>query len=330
MRGFFNLAALGAPLLFVAVGCSDPQPMTCSGANVVANEKNNYAFTSTIVLPPVKVAPLSNLTFDWSGLSRDFLGHPINPATDVVQAIMMIWALPRADFETALNADELYPADLVVSPPLVHPIAGATSARLHDFMVNGTAVTMEMFDAYFDVSLFPPATSTFVVALQSGTEIGRDILMLQAFELDAASTSTNVSITDTSTALTYRANLHDLTITGVPGGTPAMTIDWLPMKTNALGAEFKENYITNAVVGHYTQTPAELEAKFLDLDRIATATYTADVPAGSTLDFTTLRDENNAAFPGIDDNGTWLIGLVCGNCRNPAPWYMSILKPCSM
>ena len=77
---------------------------------------------------------------------------------------------------------------------------------------------------------------------------------------------TNVALTNDSTKLTYTANLHSLTITGVPGGTPALTLDWSQMKTNALGAEFQDAYITSAVVGHYTQTPAELEANFLDLD----------------------------------------------------------------
>jgi len=156
------------------------------------------------------------------------------------------------------------------------------------------------------------------------------IRMLQAFDLDASSTNTNVALTNDSTKLSYAANLHNLTITGVPGGTPALSLDWSQMTTNALGAAFKEGYITSAVVGHYTQTPAELEANFLDLDRIATATYRADVLSGSVLDFTTLRDGSGAAFTGIDDTGTWLVGLICGNCRNPAPWYMTILKTCSM
>ena len=57
------------------------------------------------------------------------------------------------------------------------------------------------------------------------------------------------------------------------------------MTTNALGAAFKESYVTSAVVGHYTQTPAELEAKFLDLDRIAVATYRANIEAGSVARF---------------------------------------------
>ena len=320
-------------LCLTALGCSggtDAQPTMCFGANVVASEQNDYAFRSTITLSPVTVAPMSNLTFEWGGLTKDFLGRSLNPVTDLDTAIMMIWALPRAEFEADLNADALYTADLVVSPPLNLPLAGETSGQLHNFLVNGTALSPAMFNDYFDATLYTPANSTFIIAVQTGLDLGRGIRMLQAFNLDASSTVTNVTLTNDSTKLTYAASLHDLTITGVPAGTPALTLDWSQMHTNALGAEFKEAYVTSAVVGHYTQTPAELEAGFLDLDRIATATYRADVPSGSVLDFTTLRDENGAAFPGIDDSGTWLVGLICGNCRNPAPWYMTILKTCSM
>src|SRR4029079_19338469 len=159
-----------------SAGCTgDPQPTICFGASVVAGEANNYTFTSTITLPPVTVAAMSNLTFDWSGLTKDFLGRPMNPATDLGAALMMIWDLPRADFEAALNADALFTADLVVSPPLNLPVAGNTSGHLHDFLVNGTAVTPEMFNAYFDAAKYTPANSTFIVAVQTGTDLGRDI-----------------------------------------------------------------------------------------------------------------------------------------------------------
>ncbi len=141
---------------------------------------------------------------------------------------------------------------------------------------------------------------------------------------------TTVPITNDSTKLSYTANLHSLTITGVPAATPALTLDWSQMKTNGLGRPFAEGSVTSAIVGHYSQTPAELETQFLDLDRIALATYRADIMSGSVLDFTTLKDASGASFPGIDGQGTWLVGLICGNCRNPAPWYMTILKPCSM
>ena len=141
--------------------------------------------------------------------------------------------------------------------------------------------------------------------------------MLQAFNVDASSSNTNVTMTNDSTKLTCQVSLRNLTITGVPGGTAALMLDWSQMQTNALGAQFKEGYITSAVVGHYTQTPEELEAKFLDLDTIATNYYRANIGAGSVLDFSTLKDTGGASFPGVDDSGTWLVGLICGNCRNP-------------
>lgn len=322
-----------APFFLLTLGCGGgdaPQPMMCFSANLLANEKSNYAFTSTITLPPITVKAMANLAFDWSGVKQDFLGHALDPARSLNTALVMLWDLPLDALETALNADALYTSDLIVSPPPSLPLTGATSAHLYDFTVNGTPITPEMFDAYFDATLYTPANSSFLVAVQQGSELGREIRMLQAFRLDSASTVTDVKLTNSSTRLTYNANLRSLTITGVPGGTAALTLDWSQLTTNALGAAFKEGYVTSAVVGHYAQTPAELEAKFLDLDRIASEYYRADIPSGSVLDFTTLKTESGAAFPGIGEDGTWLVGLICGNCRNPAPWYMTILKPCTM
>jgi hypothetical protein len=307
----------------------------CFGANVVASEKNDYSFSSTITLPTVTVGQMSNLNFDWSGLTRDFEGHPLDPTTDLGMAIVMAWNLPLADFEKDLNADALFTSDLILSPPLSLVLApGVTSAHLYDFTINQTPVTPAMINQYFDATLYPPATASFVMGVQTGTDLGRQLRMLQAFNLDATSSVTTITLTDGSTELSYTANLHDLTITGVPGGTPALTLDWTQMQTqmqtNGLGRTFEPGSVTSALVGHYAQTPAELEAQFLDLDRIALATYRADIGSGSALDFTTLQDDSGATFPGIDDQGTWLVGLFCGNCRNPAPWYMTILKPCSM
>jgi len=333
MRLFVSIAVplaslCGSALVVGGCGGGLSSPV-CQGANVVASEQNDYRFTSQITLAPVTVAPMSNLRFDWTGLTKDFQGHALTPATDLGMAIVMWWDLPLSEFEKELNEDALYTKDLIFSPPISLELAGVTSANLYDFTVNTTTVTPEMINPYFDASAYTPANSTFIVAVQTGIDLGRQIRMLQAFNLDAGSSVTNIALTDDSTKLSYTANLHSLAPVGVPAGTPALTLDWSHMTTNALGREFTEGYVTSAVVGHYTQTPAELEARFLDLDRIAIATYRADIPAGSSLDFTTLKDETGGDFPGIDDSGTWLVGLVCGNCRNPAPWYMTILKPCS-
>jgi hypothetical protein len=340
------LLALSLPSFVSACSSSDPpggatsgctskavtvtqQPVTCNGATIVAKEANDYAFSSTITLTPVTVKQMSNLTFDWSAVTKDFLGHTLQSG-DLNTALAMLWGLKLSDLETALNADELFTSDLVASPPPSMAINGNTSAKLYDFTINGTALPPEMINGYFDAAMYTPASSTYLLGVQHGTELGREMKMLQAFNVDASSSNTNVTMTNDSTKMTCQVSLRNLTITGVPGGTPALMLDWSQMQTNALGAQFKDGYITSAVVGHYSQSPADLEAKFLDLDTIATNYYRANIGAGSVLDFSTLKDAGGASFPGIDDSGTWLVGLICGNCRNPAPWYMTILKPCTM
>ncbi len=332
-------ALLLLSLSLSALACSSdsggaPQPMMCLGAHVVANEANDYAFSSTITLPPVTVKSMANLTFTWNQVSMDFLLHPLSPTSDLNTISVLLWQLPLADLESKLNADTLSQMDLVVVPPPSWPAPGATTggatqANLHDFTVNGTPIAAADYDSFFDPALYPPSQYSYMVAAATGTTIGQGFRMIQSFNLAAGASATTVALTNASTKLTYHANLHSLTITGVPGGTPNLMLDSGQMKTNALGAMFAQGYITSAIVGHYNETPSQLEAKFLDLATIATNYYRADIPSGSVLDFTTLRDGNGAAFPGVDDKGTWLVGLICGNCRNPAPWYMTILKPCT-
>lgn len=334
--------ALGACLCAATLGCGSDgggggggagaggaQSTACLG-HVLANEKNDYSFSSTITLTPVTVAQMSNLTFDWSGLTRDFEGHDVSPAADLGLAVVMFWDLPLDQFETKLNADALFTSDLIVSPPLSLPLtAGTTSAHLYDFTINTTPVTPDMINPYFDATLYSPSHASFIAGVEAGTVLGRNLRMMQAFNLDASSSTTVVPITNDSMKLSYTVNLHDLTTTSVPAATAALTLDWSQMTVNGLGREFAPGDVTDAILGHYAETPAELEAKFLDLDRIALATYRTSIPSGFVVDFTTFKDKSGAPFTGIDGTGTWLLGLVCGNCRNPAPLYMTILDSCS-
>ena len=320
------------PLLAIACGSSGGEgpSVTCTDGNIVASEANDYAFSSTITLPPVTVTSMSNLAFDWGQVTKDFLGHTVDPVADLNTIVVMLWNMSLGEFEKELNADSLQTKYLVASPPpSLMPSTGMTSAMLYDFTINGNSITPAMFNMDFDPVAFPPASTTYLLAAQTGTNLGTGIRMLQAFQLDDASTNTAVTLTNTSAQLKYTADLHSLHPTGVPAGTAAISLDWGPLdgQTNALGATFIATNITSAIVGHYTQTPAELETQFLYLQLTATELYTATIPPGTVLDFTTLADSSGKPFPGVDGTGTWLVGLTCGNCKNPAPWYLTILVP---
>ena len=314
------------------------QPVACMGTAAVASAANNYAFTSTMRLPPVTVKSMSNLTFDWAGVSKDFLGHPIGAGNTLDTVSLLVFSSPIAEVETKLNADTLSLQDVTVVPPPSWPAPGMTpgdktSAQLYTFTANGSEIMQAQFDDATNPATYPPDMYTYMAAAANGMVIGEGFRMLQTFHVDPGASSTTVALKNDSTQLTCQVSLRNLTITGVTAGTPALTLSWQNMvdmgANNALGSLFKDNYITRAIVGHFSETPEELEKKFLDLDVIATTYYRADIVTGASLDFTTLKDDNGASFTGIDGNGTWMVGLICGNCRNPAPWYMTILKPCA-
>ena len=302
------------------------------GASVIANEVNDYSFMSTLMFPPVSVKPMSDLTFDWSGVTTDFIDHPVNVQTDISMVNILMWNLTLSELQTKLNADSLAQMDLTVVPLTLSTTQDGgvvTSADLFSFGFNGMPVTSDEVLPYFDPTMYDPSDHIYTVIVASGTTVGQGARMIQSFVLDPTSTNTAVTVTDMSTTLMYTANLHMLQPTMIPAGKAAITLDWSMMTTNALGNPFTSQSITNALVAHYTQTPAELEQQFLNLELIATNLYQGGISSGTVVDFSTLQDSNGNRFSGIDATGTWIVALQCGNCRNPAPWYLSILQPCN-
>jgi hypothetical protein len=325
------------PLLTVSCGSKssgDSPSVTCTNGTMIAAEENNYNFTSSIMLHPVKVKPQSDLMFDWGGVTKDFLGHSVNAAVDLDTIFVILVNLPVATFENQLDNDTFSTGSVQITPPPQFMPSGQTSGSLYEnFTAGGETITPDLAAPYFDPNMWTPSNSTFAVAAETGPNLGTNIRMLQSFELDPNSSNTKVTLTNSSTTLTYHADLQSLHPTGVPAGTANLTLDWSQIDKNALGNSFGNmpgsptTSITSAIVGHYTQSLSQLESQFLDLETVAQDLYTASIDFGNTLDFTTLKDNNNNSFTGITSDGTWLVALRCGACQNPAPWYLTVLKP---
>jgi hypothetical protein len=297
----------------------------CGASPIMANAVNNYTFSSTLTLPPVSVKPNSELTFEWDGLTKDFMGHDLVATTVNV----MLWQLPLAELEEKMNADDLDARDAVT--PIKQDITPAvTSADLFDFVTVADEPLMEdQILPFFQIETNPPDMNTYTVILSDGDlSANGEARMMQSFLLDETSENTTVTLTDDSTGLEYETDLEALQPTLVVAGSNTTVIDWEDMLLTSLGTEFKPNQITEARIAHYTETPAELEAKFLDLEIIAQETYETAVESGVSISFDKFKNEAGATFPGITSEGTWILALSCGACRNPAPWYMTILKPC--
>jgi len=144
-----------------------------------------------------------------------------------------------------------------------------------------------------------------------GTEVGQGAVMIQSFLLDKGSTITEVKMTSSSTRLTWKANLHSLTPVGIPPQQASITFDWTDsISKNALGATFEPTYITSALVGHYSESVAQLEGKFLDIELIATELYEgssrserASTSRRSRTRTTTLLRASTIPAPGLSPSG---------------------------
>ena len=306
-----------------------PGAVTCGETSLIASASHNYTFSGTVTLVPVTVAPNAELIFDWAGVTMDLRGRAGDPKKDLNTISMLMWELSPSDLQAKLNADTMQTKDLTTIPLTFNPDGNTTSARLFSFTVNGQAIDPNTILPYFDSNRYSITNHVYTLMATTGSVIGQDTRMIQSFQLDPSSSNTTVKMTSTSTKLTYAVDLRSLTPTVIPAGQPAITLDWSQMTINALGSPFDSNNISKAMVGHYTQTLSELERAFPNLELLASELYQGDIPVGTSSDFSLLKSTAGQRFSGIDGTGTWIVALQCGGCVSPAPWYLSILKPCS-
>jgi hypothetical protein len=305
---------------------------SCSMSSFNATEANDYKFTSVLSLVPTPIKPKTDLMFEWGSITHDFTQHRLDAKVDVDQILMMLWRLNLTDLQKKLNDDDLRGTDLVGGVPFSYTTDGAsTNANLLSFKVgSGEPVGPEIILERLDPAMYPPANYTYTIMASTGTELGQGVRMIQAFKLDPTSSNTAVKIDDKSTGLEYTADLHSLQPAMITAGQAAIKLNWgTTIQKNALGIAFDPTSITEAMVGHYTQTPTELQTKFLDLESIATELYRTQIASGTSVDFSTMKTMDGKSFTGITSAGTWIVALRCGSCRNPAPWYLTVLKPCS-
>jgi hypothetical protein len=302
---------------------------------IVASAADNYKFHSDLTIQVTNVQPLpapgmSMLKFDWGGVTKDLLGHDVN-LMDIGMVEIGLWNLTLDQFEKKLNDDALAQTDLAIIATIIPAMPGVTTGNIYQLTETGQMLTADQIDPYLDIMTYPPGNHVYTAMVANGTALGKGTRMIQGFQLDSTSTNNLVTVSNDSTKLSMTADLHSLTSPMVPAGTPAITIDWSAITMTAAGLEFDPTQITKLRVGKYSisATDMEMPSNFLNLDTIADTMYTAPINSGTSIDLSKAKDSAMNPFPGIDDAHTWILALNCGDCANPAPWYMTVLKPCA-
>jgi hypothetical protein len=306
---------------------------TCvSDGQLVITDDTNYSFSSTMTIQSTVVKDATDITFDWSQVTADMFGVQIDPRLDIDHVVISLWRMTETELADNMNKDNL-PLGSNQGALTFYPNDAADHANLLEFDSFGNPVPEEDIWLRFDTSTpnyaYPPENHTWMMMVGSGDDATKGAQMLGFFKLDPASTNTVVALTNDSTDLDYTVDLQSIKQIPVPAGMAELSIDWSQMTTNALGNEYVGNQITNAVVAHYSMTLAELEEQFVFLEERSAQWWEANVPSGTSIALNTLEDETGSTFPGIDADGIWLVALRCTiNCNNPAPWSITVLKPC--
>lgn len=306
-------------------GCGEADPAAdddaCpdEGAEVVFADGNGYAFDGALDIASTDLADGVEPVFDWSGLTRDLQGHPLDPASEVDNAaVVVLRDVTEEEVEHGLSNDSLEQS--AVALYVSWEPAGATEAALGDMTMLGTDIDVEQY--------FHEGYGVWLLVLTTGTVPGVGTRMAAFFRPVPGAPDTRLVVTDESTVLDYEVDLESLAPVALPAGSAQVTVDWSGIATDARGDPFVASDVDQLTVGRYEGlTPAGLEAVFLDLDLIADASWTMGVSGASRASLGALEGDSGP-FPGVDGDSTWVLALRCSTCTNPAPPFLALLEPC--
>ena len=167
-------------------GGTPPGEVSCSGLSkdaagkvlLEANALNNYAYASTLEIEVTPVAAQSELTFDWSALTKDFQGHTIDPEADIDMVSLLMWRLTLSEFQAKLGKDGFESGDPVIAS-MIKTQNTRTSVGLFEFQtLTGEPLEPELLLAYLDPEVYDPAEHSYTIVAASGEMAGQGSRML--------------------------------------------------------------------------------------------------------------------------------------------------------
>jgi hypothetical protein len=293
-------------------------PPSPEDATLQFENANNYTFEGVLNAPRIPLAALTDATVEWSGLDADLQCHDLDPIADVDNVGLMVFPYLTADeVEEGLAIDSLQQVDMGLY--LSHEPGEATQVTLSQLTFFGTAADIQ--------TEFQAGSGTWLVLLSTGTGVGVGSRMMAFIEpeVDGPTTAT---ITDGCSVLDYTVELEALTPLDVPLDGPWI-VDWGGVTATGHGSPLLPTRVTSLKVARYDSLSLpDLEARFLDLDSLASQTWSVAHPSGTTDDLAAMTSAvDGAPFPGFDADGTWLLALMCDSCPVPAPLALTVLRP---
>lgn len=300
------------PALPLLLACADPPaPPAAACTDCVLTDDHVYTVASTITAATTPLPPGADATISWDAFTTDLRGRPVDPATTVADAVLVLFDDLTPDEVTAAVAEDELSQDAIAGYFTCDP--EGTSCRLSDFCLYHACFEPETY--------FAAERGTWLVLLRAAGEQGA--LTLQFLAPDDRATGDVAAFDDTTAALDLDVDLRGPAPLRVADGAD-VAVDWSGVTRDGLGHPLDLHRIDRLEVGRYDAPPADLEAGFARLDGLADATWTLDVEGA---DHAALADlQGDTPFPGVDAGHTWLLALRCTTCLGPLPPIVAVLE----
>ncbi|MDP2305859.1 MAG: hypothetical protein Q8P18_07505 [Pseudomonadota bacterium] len=300
------VACTGEPVLD-----SDKGGETAAPTEAALTDASNYRYTLDVVIHELVFTPSETGRIDWTALTRDLQGFPIDPTTDV-SVLDLVWFRD-------LNHEQVQEA--VVTGSLVQASVGLLGRGLPS--PGDTSIPFTSLDVYgtpfMPNQYFPELGGSWLLRVTTPTN---DSAML-AF-LVPTEGGPDVYVNNDSAILDFAADLRALTPVALGGITE---VSWEGLTLDGRGTRIDPLLLQELSLARYDGLTAEdLEARFFELESLAAATYTLNVYGETSADLADTVDSAGAPFPGFGDStSTWVLALRCLLCTTPAPSYLTLI-----
>lgn len=306
-----------------SAGCgSDGGGADAATPPILLGNENNYRATGSLALPTIETASGVDLDICWSSVTTDLQCHPLLPRTDIDNVgLLRFKGLSEDAVEQKLTSGEL--AQSVIDGYLESRTDHvSTCTKLFDFSFGETVV--DVASQYIE----DPA-ETYMLLFAHGTKPGVGARVMTFIKPTASSTNTRVDAPSGCGLLAFTADLSSPKKVPVPVRGP-WVVDWRNVTADGLGNEVIFSELDKLLIGFYeSKTVADLEASPFEIDTMATSSWDLALTGARTADLSQATNRATAApFDGFaHGSGTWVLGLFCSTCQNPAPVILAVLEP---
>lgn len=274
-------------------------------------DENQYRLEAEISVEELHVVPGADVLVDFSGLTEDLQGHPIDAAVDVDQASLFAFrGLEPLEIRERLVSNELAQSDIA---GWLTAFPETTSVALSEFGTMGNKL---------DAPHFFVAGTTWMVALQANQ--GRTASSLLFLIPDARASVEAVAMENDTSHLRAEVDFLALSPVTVASDVPDLVLDWADVATDGFGHPFANSSVTQLLLARFNESPESLSSAVLDLEGLAEETWTMELGGSSWANLGSLRGETE--FVGVYPGSTWVMMLRSEDSMNPAPYLLTRLE----